>query len=179
MLQPPFSVRVYFSGSPIASSHDFCICAVLLRGHRGGSQGTVPTSAQMLTQMQVHSSASGVSILQLIFSLAPCFCIVFPPGATQSPSEKEVMQGAAWSPLEMLEFLREAVKRPVKQDYNWANNPRLQRWLGNPKGRLLLAEPTLNSGLDLSTWVTHINPHRKALIWHPALAFQSPLSSFS
>lgn len=122
--------------------------------------------------MQVHSSASGVSILELIISLALCFCIVFHPGANQSASEKEVMQGAALSPLQMLEFLREAVKRLAKQDYNWANNPnnpRLQRWLGNLKRRLLMVEPTLNTGLDLLIWVTHTNPHLKAFIWHKAL----------
>ena len=145
------------------------LCAVLLRGHCDWSRSTVPTSAQMLTQMQAHAPASRMSTLDLIFSLALYFCIVFPPGATQRASEKEVMQGAAWSQLQKLVFLREAVKRLAKQDYNWApmwcpNNPRLWRWVGNLKGKQFMAEPILCAGVDLLTWVTHTNPHLKPSI---------------
>lgn len=80
-------------------------CAVQLQGHSEWSQGTMPASAQ-LTQMQVHTPASGMSTLDLIFSLALHFCIAFLPEVTQRASEKEVMQEAPWSQLQKLVFLK-------------------------------------------------------------------------
>lgn len=110
----------------------------------------------------------------------PCVsALCFPLEPPRAPRKRRWCRELHHPPLQMLEFLREAVKRLDKQDYNWANNsnnPRLQSWLGNLKGRLLMVQPTLNTGLDFLTRVTHTNPHLKAFIWHQALTFQSPLS---
>lgn len=92
-------------------------------------------------------------------------------------------QGRRWCMIPTTDAgIFERSSKGTGQDYNWANssnNLRLQRWLGNLKGRLLMAEPTLNTGLDLLTWVTHTNPDLKAFIWHRAPTFQAPLPSFS
>lgn len=116
------------------------LCAVPLWGHCHWSHSTVPVSARMLTQMRVHAPASGISTPDLVFSRALYFCIVFLSGATQRASEKEVMQGAAWSQPQKLVFLRAAVKRLARQDYNWApmwcpNNPRLWKMTWKPEGK--------------------------------------------
>lgn len=111
-----------------------------------------------------------------LLSSSPFACVsaLCFPWSRPEHLRKEVVLGAAWSPLQVLEFLREAGKRLAKKDCNWANNPnnlKLQRWLGNLKGRLLLVEPTLSTGLDLMTGVTHTNSHPKAFIWHELLLF--------
>jgi len=116
MLHKSSSGNACFSGFPhvafalCMSGGCAGLCAVLLRGHCHWSHGTVPTSAQMPAQMQGHAPASGVGTQDLVFSLA-LYRFVFPPRPTQRASEKQVIQGAAWSPLQNLVFFSEAVKR--------------------------------------------------------------------